>query len=169
MNMVHIWMNNPAMNFLAPNSPSFQRLPPTVQQLLPLAGSNRIYAREPVPSGTPATQLLTTNLREYTYPDTLPFEEKAIRWYRELLLHPDRADDMTGFDNGILIAYGMCPPCPLQEFYQMAPEHQPTHFMPGTAAEIWGTDTHEVMHTTATDWDTEDMTTTAADCWDFDD
>jgi hypothetical protein len=51
----------------------------------------------------------------------------------------------------------------------MAPEHQPTHFMRGTAAEIWGTDTHEVMHTTAADWDTEDMTTTAADCWDFDD
>ena len=169
MNMVHIWMNDPTMNFLAPNSPSFQRLPPTVQQLLLLAGSNRIYAREPVPFGTPATQLLTNNLREHTYPDTLPFEEKAIRWYRELLLHPDRADDMTGFDNGILIAYGMCPPCPLQEFYQMAPEHQPTHFMRGTAAEIWGTDTHEVMYTTAADWDTEDMTTTAADCWDFDD
>jgi hypothetical protein len=114
--MVHIWMNDPAMNFLAPNSPSFQRLPPTVQQLLLIAGSNRIYAREPVPSGKPATQLLTNNLREYTYPDTLPFEEKAIRWYRELLLHPDRADDMTGFDNGILIAYEMCPPCPLQDF-----------------------------------------------------
>jgi hypothetical protein len=169
MNMVHIWMNDSAMNFLAPNSPSFQRLPPTVQQLLLLAGSNKIYAREPVPSGTPATQLLTNNLCEYTYPDTLPFEEKAIRWYRELLLHPDRADDMTGFDNGILIAYGMCPPCPLQEFYQMAPENQPTHFMRGTAAEIWGTDTHEVMRTTAADWDTEDMTTAAADCWDLDD
>ena len=76
---------------------------------------------------------------------------------------------MTGFDNGILIAYGMCPPCPLQEFYQMAPENQPTHFMRGTAAEIWGTDTHEVMRTTAADWDTEDMTTAAADCWDLDD
>jgi len=162
-------MNNPTMNFLAPNSPSFQRLPPTVQQLLLLADSNRIYAREPVPFGTLATQLLTNNLREYTYPDTLPFEEKAIRWYRELLLHPDRADDMTGFDNGILIAYGMCPPCPLQEFYQLTPENQPTHFMRGTAEETWGTDTHEVMRTTAADWDTEDMTTAAADCWDLDD
>jgi len=107
MNMVHIWMTDPTMNFLAPNSPSFQRLPPTVQQLLLLTGSNRIYAREPVPSGMPATQLLTNNLHEHTYPDTLPFEEKAICWYRELLLHPDKADDMTGFDNGILVAYGM--------------------------------------------------------------
>ncbi len=35
-------MNDPAMNFLlAPNSPSFQRLPPTVQQLLLLAGSKK--------------------------------------------------------------------------------------------------------------------------------
>ena len=116
MNMVHIWMNDSATNFLAPNSPSFQRLPPTVQELLLLAGSNKIYAREPVPSGMPVTQLLTDNLRKHTYPDTLPFEEKAIRWYRELLLHPDRADDMTRFDNRILIAYGMCHPCPLQEF-----------------------------------------------------
>ena len=68
MNMVHIWMNDPTMNFLVPNSPSFQRLPPTVQQLLLLTGSNRIYAREPVPFGTPATQLLTNNLRKHTYP-----------------------------------------------------------------------------------------------------
>jgi hypothetical protein len=103
----------------------------------------------------PATQLLTNNLHKYTYPDTLPFAEKAIRWYRELLLHPVKANDMTGFDNGILIAYGMCPPCPLQEFYQMALEHQPTHFMRGTAAEIWGTDTHEIMYTTAADWETD--------------
>jgi hypothetical protein len=80
MNMVHIWMTDPAMNFLAPNSPSFQQLPPTVQQLLLHASTNRVYAREPVPPGTPATQLLTKNLREYTYPDTLPFAEKAIRW-----------------------------------------------------------------------------------------
>ena len=41
--------------------------------------------------------------------------------YRELLFHPDKADDMTGFDNGILVAFGMCLPCPLQEYYQMAP------------------------------------------------
>jgi hypothetical protein len=27
------------------------------------------------------TCLLTKNLREYSAPDTLPFEEKAIRWY----------------------------------------------------------------------------------------
>ena len=45
---------------------------------------------------------------------------------------------------------------------------EPTHFMRGTAAENWGTDTHEVMRTTAADWDTEDMTTAAADCWDLD-
>ena len=148
-------MNDTTMNFLAPTSPSFQRLPPTVQQLLLFAGSNHIYARDPVPSGTRATQLLTNNLREHTYPDNEPFAEKAIRWYRELLLHPNNADDMTGFDNGIFVAYRMCPPRPLQEIYQMAPEHQPTHFMRGTAAEIWGNDTHEVMYTTAADWDTE--------------
>jgi hypothetical protein len=155
MNMVHIWMTDPTMNILAPTSPNFQRLPPTVQQLLILAGCNIIYAHEPVPPGTPATQLLINDLREHTYPDTLPFEENAIRWYCELLLHPHKADDMTGFDDGILIVYGMCPPCPLQEFYQMAPEHQPTHFMRGTAVEIWGTDTYEIMRTTSANWENE--------------
>ena len=150
-------MTDPVMNFFAPDSPSFQHLPPTVQQLLLHARDAKVYAREPVPAGKDFTQILTDNLRGYTYPNTLPFEEKAIRWYRELLLHPGKADDMTGFDNGILIAYGMCPPCPLQQFYQiMAPENQPTHFMRGTAAEIWGTDMHEIMYTTAADWETDD-------------
>jgi hypothetical protein len=156
INMIHIWMTDPTMNFLAPTSPSFLRLPPTVQQLLLHARDSKIYAREPVPPGTAMTLLLQKNLREYILPDNLPFEEKAIRWYRELLLYPEKADDMTGFDNGILIAYGMCPPCTLPEYYQMDPMHQPTHFMRGTAAEIWGTDTHEVMYTTAADWDFDD-------------
>ncbi len=77
---------------------------------------------------------------------------KAIRWYCELLLHHDKADDMTGFDNGILIVYGMCPPCKLQEYYQLALENCTTHFMQGTAAKIWGDDMHKVMYTSAADW-----------------
>ena len=118
--------------------------------------NTKIYAQEPVPPGTTMTQLPTNNLREYILPDTTPFAEKAIRWYRKLLLHPEEADDMTGIDNRILITYGMCPPCTLPEYYQMDPENQPTHFMQGTSAEIWGTDTHEVMYTTAADWETKD-------------
>ena len=102
------------------------------------------------------TQLLTDNLREYILPDTLPFAEKSIRWYLKLLLHPEKANNMTGFDNRMLIAHGMCPPCTLPEYYQMDPENQPTHFMRGTAAEILGTDTNEVMYTTAADWETDD-------------
>ena len=107
MNMIHIWMTNLTMNFLAPTSPRFLRLPPTVQKLLLHARDSKIYAPEPVPPGTDMTLLLQKNLREYTIPDNLPFEEKAIRWYRELFLYPEKADDMTGFDNGILIAYGL--------------------------------------------------------------
>jgi hypothetical protein len=113
-------MTDPSMNFLAPNSARFQQLPPTVQWLLLQMSKKIVYAREPVLPGTPATQLLTNNLCQYLVPDTLLFEEKAIRWYCELLLHHDKADDMTRFDNGILIAYGMCPPFKLQEYYQLA-------------------------------------------------
>ena len=91
------------------------------------------------------TQLLTTNLRNHTVPDNLPFEETAIRWYPDLPLNHDVADDMTGFDNGILVAYGMCSPCKLMEYYQLDPCIAPSHFMRGTAAEVWGDNTHEVM------------------------
>jgi hypothetical protein len=104
INMVHIWMTNPSMNFLVPNYASFQQLPPMVQRLLLQTSKKIIYAREPVTPGTPTTQLLTNNLRQYLVPDTLSFEEKAIRWYHELLLHHDKADNMMGFDNGILTA-----------------------------------------------------------------
>jgi hypothetical protein len=135
INMVHIWMTNPSMNFLAPNSASFQRLPLTVQWLLLQTSKKIVYAREPVPPGTPATQLLTNNLCQYLVPDTLLFEEKAICWYCELLLHHDKADDMTGFDNGILIVYGMCPPYKLQEHYQLASKNCPTYFCAGDSGQ----------------------------------
>jgi hypothetical protein len=146
--MVHIWMTNPSMNFLAPNSTSFQQLPPMVQRLLLQMSKKIVYAREPVPPRTPATQLLTNNLCQYLVPDTLLFKEKDC----ELLLHHDKSDDLTGFDNGILIAYGMCPPCKLHEYNQLALENCPTPFMRGTAAEIWRDDTHKVMYMSAADW-----------------
>jgi hypothetical protein len=107
---------------------------------------------EPVPPGTAVARLLANNLREYSIPDTLPFEEKAIHWYQELLLDHSQADDMTGFDNEILMVCGMCPHCKLQEYYQMDPNQRPTHFMRGTANKVWGNDTHEVMYTTVAAW-----------------
>ena len=111
-----------------------------------------MFAREPVPSGTSTAQRLLDNLRGYTIPDTQSVEEKAIRWYSDLLLG-QRADDQTGFDNGIIVAYGMCPPITLQEFYERDPDLlRPSHFMRGTADEIWGEDTHGVMRTTAENW-----------------
>jgi hypothetical protein len=46
----------------------------------------------------------------YIIADTHSFEEKVIRWYGDLLLRRDRVDDQMGFDNGIMMAHGMCPP-----------------------------------------------------------
>jgi hypothetical protein len=63
---------------------------------------------------------------------------------------------MTGFNNGILIAYRMCPPVELMLYYQMDPMTQPTHFMQGTAPEVWGDDVFGIMHTMAADWDSLD-------------
>jgi hypothetical protein len=36
---------------------------------------------------------------------------------------------MTGLDKGILLVYGMCPPCELMEYYQLDPRIAPSHFM----------------------------------------
>ncbi len=41
-----------------------------------------------------------------------------------------------GFDNGISIAYRMCPPVELMEYYQMDPVKAPIHFLRGIATEV---------------------------------
>jgi len=64
---------------------------------------------------------------------------------------------MTGFDNEILVVYGMCPPCELMEYYQLDRRIAPSHFMRGTAAEVWGEDTHEVMGGASSSWKDTDM------------
>jgi hypothetical protein len=50
------------------------------------------------------------NLQAHTLLDNSTFETKAIQWYCNLLLNQNnKLDDMTGIENGILAAYGMCP------------------------------------------------------------
>ena len=156
INTVHIWLTNPGIPILAPTSDSFERLPPTLRQLLLHLSDKLVFARKPVPQGTKSVNLLMQNLHNHTVPNTLTFEENKIVWYRSLLLNQAHADDMTEFDNGILIAYGMCPLVGLMQYYQMDPMTQLTHFMRGTAAEVWTDDTFEVMRTSAADWDSND-------------
>ncbi len=88
---------------------------------------------------------LTENLGHYIVLDTLSFEEKAIWWFDKLLLRQDTVDDMTGFDNGIM----MCTP---MEYYRMETEKMPIYFMRGTVEEVWRDDIFEVMRMTAEDW-----------------
>ena len=127
------------------NLHSFKQLPSMLQKMILSTHQNIIFAHEPAPPSTTATQLLTTNLCNHTLPNNLPFEEKTICWHRDLLLHHNVADDMTGFDNGILVAYGMCTPCELMEYYQLDPRIVPLGFLRGTRAEVWGDDTLEVI------------------------
>jgi hypothetical protein len=69
---------------------------------------------------TPPAKLLTDNLHGNIFPDTSTFEDKATQWFHDLLLNKnDDLDDKIGFDNGILVAYGMCPPCEL-----LVPRHK---------------------------------------------
>ena len=101
--------------------------------------------REPVPPGTAVTRLLANNCHNHKFFYNLSFEEKAIHWYHNLLLHHNIVDDMTGFDNGFLVAYGMCTPCEQLEYYQLDPHVTPSHFMQGITAKVWGDETHEVI------------------------
>jgi hypothetical protein len=122
INTVYIWMMNPSMPIPSPDLHGFICLPPMVQLLLHCTHANRTFACKLVSSGTTTARLLTNNLRKYSIPDTLPFEVKAIHWYQELLLNHSQADDMMGLDNVILMAYDMCPPPKLQEYYQHGPQ-----------------------------------------------
>ncbi len=155
MNTLHIWLTNPLTPIFPPDSEAFKLPPRTIQHLLLDCLDKRVFAHEPVPSGERSTQRLTDNLKGYIIADSRFFEEKAIRWYSYLLLGWDQVDDQTGFNNGIIIAYGMCPPCTLQKFYEGDPKLlRPTHFMRGTADEIWSNnaDPYGVMRTMAEDW-----------------
>jgi hypothetical protein len=156
INTVHIWLTDPTTPILVPTSDSYDRLPSTLWQILLHSSDKLVFARESVPRGTKSVDLLMKNLQDHRVPNTLTFEENAIIWYRTLLLNQAHSDDMTGFDTGILIAYGMCPPVELAQYYQMNPAKQQTHFMRGTHAEVWGDDVFEVMHTTEADWDSDD-------------
>ncbi len=70
------------------------------------------YAHEPVPLGATLAKLLMDNLQAHTSPDKSLFKTKAIQWYCNLLLNQNgEVNNMIGAENGILFAYGMCPPC----------------------------------------------------------
>ena len=143
INTIYIWTTDPKFPVLKPNSWSFQYLPPTLQTILLHSREKLTYNRDPVSSGTALAKLLTDNLHAHIFSDTSTFEDKATQWFRDLLLNKnDDLDDKIGFDDGILIAYGMCPPCEL-----LVPRHElclirsssdkPTYFMRCPSNEIW--------------------------------
>ena len=86
MNTVYIWLTNPLTPVLPQDSEAFKLLPHTIQQLLLDTKNKRFFSREPDPLGKQSAQSLTDNLRNYIIADTSSFEEKAIRWYGDLLL-----------------------------------------------------------------------------------
>jgi len=100
---VHIWLTDPCTPILAPTPDSFDHLPSTLWRLILQSSDKLFFAHEPVPRGTESVNLLMQNLQNHTVPNTFTFKENAIIWYFSLLLNRAHADDMTKFDNGILI------------------------------------------------------------------
>jgi hypothetical protein len=113
INTIYIWTTDPELPVLDSKLQSFKYLPPTLQTILLHSCKKHTYARKPVLSGAASTKLLTNNLQAHIVPDNSTFEDKAIQWFCDLLLNNDELDDVIGFNNGILVAYRMCPPCEL--------------------------------------------------------
>jgi hypothetical protein len=142
INTIYIWMTDPELPVLDPKLQSFKYLPPTLQTILLHSCEKLTYACEPVPSGAASTKLLTNNLQAHIVPDNSTFEDKAIQGFRDLLLNNNELDDMIGFDNGILVAYGMCPPCellvPCNELSLIrSSSNKHTYFMRCPSNDIW--------------------------------
>ncbi len=88
------------------------------------------------------TKLLTHILRAHIVPENSTFENKAIQWFCDLLLNNDELNNIVGFDNGILVAYGMCPPCELlvpcnEGSLTQSSSDKPTYFMWYPSNDIW--------------------------------
>jgi hypothetical protein len=126
-----------------PTHRAFNTSPLTLQTILLHSRKKLSYDCDHVPSGTALAKVLTDTLCAHIFPDTSTFEDKAIQWFRDLLLNKnDDLDDKIGFNNSILIAYGMCPPCEL-----LVPRHElslirsssnkPTYFMRCPSNKIW--------------------------------
>jgi hypothetical protein len=142
INTIYIWTTDPELPVLDPKSRSFKYLPPTLQTILLHSCKKLTYACKPVPSGAASTKLLTDNLQAHTVPDNSTFEDKAIQWFCNLLLNNDELDDMIGVNNGILVAYRMCPPCeilvPCNELSLIrSSSNKPTYFMQCPSNDTW--------------------------------
>jgi hypothetical protein len=110
INTIYIWTTEPDLPILAPELQSFKCLPPTLQTLLLHFRKKITYVCESVPSGAASSKLLTDNLQAHISKNKLTFETKAIQWYHNLLLNQSiELDHMIGVENGILVAFGMCP------------------------------------------------------------
>jgi hypothetical protein len=125
------------------NCAVFKRLPPTLLTLRLHSRGKITHTREPFPSGAALAKLQTDNLQAHILPKNSTSETKAIQWYRDLSLNNnDGLYDMIGFDNGILVAHGMCPPCeilvPRHEFYLiLSSSEAPTYLMRCPSTDIW--------------------------------
>ncbi len=78
-------------------------------------------ASKPVPLGTNSTCLIMDYVCNHTVPDASTFTEYSIWWCRSILLNQEHADNLTDFDNGILIAYGTSPLCWINELLSNGP------------------------------------------------
>ena len=124
------------------------------QKFLICTHQNIVFAYEPVPSGTATTCLiLTANLQKRTVPHNLPFDEKIICWYYDLLLHHKMASDYTHrFGQWTSDSLWYVSSMQTNGVLSVGPPPGIIPFHAGDRGEVWGEETHEVMQGTTTDW-----------------
>jgi hypothetical protein len=102
INAFHLWMTTEFDGVRIITNDATRYHPRTMQEILKdiMLPSSATYVREPLAAGTERVEWLL-NCGMY-----LSFEDMAARWYHDLLLRGRYANDTTGVENKILLAYG---------------------------------------------------------------
>ena len=102
INAFHLWMTTELDGVRIITNEATQYHPRTMQEILKniMLPSSVTYVREPLAAGTERVEWLL-NCGMY-----LSFEDMAARWYHDLLLRGRYANDTTGVENKIFLAYG---------------------------------------------------------------
>ncbi len=113
INTYHLWAITNFNNARIINDDALQCHPPGLQSIIQsLQDPNTAkYVRVPLAPGTTCINILLRNLQHSTIdPSSITFEDAAVSWYNDLLLHRRSATDTTGIKNRIFQAFDVTSP-----------------------------------------------------------
>jgi hypothetical protein len=113
INTYHLWATTDLDNARIINNEALCCHPPGLQSIIRSLQdpTSAKYVCAPLAMGTRLINILLTNLRHSTIdPSSITFEDAAVSWYNNLLLHGCSATDTTGIENKIFQAFDVTSP-----------------------------------------------------------